>query len=360
MPQPKRILVVKLSDIGDVLTATPALRALRHSFADARIDILVPPRSAVVLRGSALVDEVIAFDKFAYDRVGDALGVGALRAALRLVGDLRARRYDTLVLLHHLSTHWGALKWAALALAVGSPTRAGLDNGRGWFFTRRVRDDGFGARHEVEHCIEVVKAIGAEVAGWSLEFGVAEQDRTIASQLLNSALSTQHSPLIALHPGSGSHSLARRWPLERWVEVGRALIAQHNAQLVIVGTASDGGDELAAQLPSALNLTGQTTLPQLAAVLQACQLFVGADSGVMHLAAAVGVPIVALFGTTNPKAWRPWCPDGRCVVVQSDTPGCPCAYIGFTIRSDECEARECMRGISVEKVMTAVDGLLGG
>src|SRR5262245_40179853 len=140
---PNRILVVKLSDIGDVLTATPALRLLRESFPQARIDVLVPPRSAVVLRGLSSVDEVIVFDKFGYDAVGAALSPRALLGALDFGRALRARRYDMLVMPHHLSTRWGTLKWAALALATGAPVRVGLDNGRGWFLTHRVPDAGF-------------------------------------------------------------------------------------------------------------------------------------------------------------------------------------------------------------------------
>ncbi len=345
---------MKLSDVGDVLTATPALRALRQTFHDARIDMLVPPRSVAVLRGSPLIDELIVFNKVEYDRVTHALSFGALRSAQKFLGELRARRYDTLVLLHHLSTRWGALKWAVLALAIGAKVRVGLDNGRGWFLTHRVRDDGFGARHEVEYCMTVVNALGAETGDWRLDILISDEHRVAATKLLSSLI-THRSSLIALHPGSGGHSLARRWPLERWVEVGRALIEKYDAHVIIVGTASDGGDELATQLPYALNLTSKTTLPQLAAVLQHCNLFIGADSGVMHLAAAADVPIVALFGTTNAKAWGPWCPDGRCVVAQSETPGCPCAYIGFEIRSDECEAKECMKGIAVEKVLAAVE-----
>jgi heptosyltransferase-2 len=193
-----------------------------------------------------------------------------------------------------------------------------------------------------------------------MEIGISAEDATFALSALQlpdaaqqSALNNQKSTMIALHPGSGGHSLARRWPLDRWVRLGRALVECRAAQLVIVGTAADGGDELAAQLPGALNLTGRTTVAQLAAVLQRCDLFIGADSGVMHIAAAAGARVVALFGTTNSRAWGPWTAAGRSMVVQSPLPGCPCAYIGFQIRSAECEARECMHGIEVEQVLAA-------
>ena len=339
-----------------MLTATPALRALRETFAKARLDVLVPPRSAVALQNSALVDEVLVFDKFEYDRVRDALTPAAARDAAGFLRELRVRRYDVLVLLHHLSTRWGALKWAALARAVGAPVRAGLDNGRGWFLTKRVQDDGFGAKHEVEYCMAVVSALGASTADWRLDIGVGDEDRAYAAQLLGTK---GQRPKIVLHPGSGGHSPARRWPLERWSAVGKALSQRGGAQLVIVGTASDGGSELAQQLPGAQNLTGRTTLAQLAAVLEQCALFIGADSCVMHVAAASGVPLVALFGSTNAKAWGPWRPEGKpCAVLESQTPGCPCSYVGFQIRSRECEARDCMLGIGVERVLAAAEQLL--
>src|SRR6266571_4477005 len=142
----QRILVVKLADLGDLLTATPALRALRLRFPTAQIDALVTPNSAVVLSGLDSVDSAVAFDKFVFDRQRDVLG--SLPTALALGRQLRAERYDALVLLHHLTTAFGVAKYAALSLASGAPIRAGLDNGRGRFLTHRAADDGFGERHE--------------------------------------------------------------------------------------------------------------------------------------------------------------------------------------------------------------------
>ncbi|MBI5876581.1 MAG: glycosyltransferase family 9 protein [Chloroflexi bacterium] len=380
MSQPQHILVIKLSDIGDVLTATPALRALRQTFSGARIDILVPPGSAGILSGSTLIDEVIVFDKFVYDEIGDALGPGAVASALSFFRQLRTRRYDTLVLLHHLSTRWGALKWQLLAGAVGAPVRAGLDNGRGGFLTHRVPDAGFGAKHEVEHGLAVVEAIGAKTTDRLLDLPISSRDQTAAEHLIShqffpavrpAMLNPQQTTdprllalrpipdrIVAVHPGSGSYSPARRWPLERWEQLGQALITR-GAHVLIVGTSGDGGRELGQRLPAATDLTGKTTLLQLASVLQNCDLFVGADSGVMHVACAAGARVVALFGTTNPKAWGPWTAPGHSVVVASETPGCPCAYIGFRLPSKADEQAACMEGIGVERVLEAINGLIG-
>ena len=117
MADPRRILVVKLASMGDVLTTTPALRALRSSFPRAHIGVLVTPGSADVLRGLDSVDSVLTFDKFAFDRPVDA--AANLAQALRLASDLHRGSWDTLVLLHHLTTPFGIMKYAALSLGSG-------------------------------------------------------------------------------------------------------------------------------------------------------------------------------------------------------------------------------------------------
>lgn len=359
---PKRILVIKLSDIGDVLTATPALRALRQSFPDAHIDALVPPNSAPVLLGSPLVDGVLISQKFRYKRLLDALRPSALTEALYIISRLLSFRYDVVIVLHHLTTRLGALKYAALALASGSRTRIGLDNGRGWFLTHRARDLGFGAKHEVEYWLDVVALLGARTGDLSLEIAISPVDKAYADGILS--LATRHSPLVAIHPGSGGYSLARRWSPKGFTEVADALVERYGAHIVLVGKEEEGGSQVVALMKEeALNLEGKTTLKQLAAVLKRCNLFIGADSGVMHLACAVGTPVVAIFGPSNYKAWGPWMPgnERRAVVVRADMPCSPCSYVGFSVgRREGCEAKTCMRMVAPEMVLEAAAELLGG
>ncbi len=367
-PDHLTILVVKLSDIGDVLTATPALRALRQSFPDARLEALVPPNSASVLAESPLVDDVIVFDKFQYDRPIDALKPSSLAALVHFARRLRRQRYDCLVILHHLTTRWGTLKYAALALTSGAQVRVGLDNGRGWFLTHRARDHGFGVRHEVEYWLDVVGAIGAGTEDTSLEMTIGAEDEAFVSDQIPPSLSPPTRggrggcPLVAIHPGSGGYSLARRWDPERFARVADALVERHGARIVLVGTPADGVSQVASLMRSeAVNLEGKTNLKQLAAVLKRCDLFIGADSGLMHLAAAVGTPLVAIFGPSNHRAWGPWPPDGRHIILRADLPCSPCSYVGYRVGQREgCEARTCMRMVTPEMVLEAAEGLLQG
>lgn len=359
MPVPRRILVVKLADLGDVITSGPALRALRTTFPHARIVALVTAGTMPVLAGSPNVDGVLTFDKFAYDRPLSALHPANLLAALRLAWELRRQHFDTVVILHHLTMRWGALKYAALAFATGARRRVGLDNGRGWFLTHRVADGGFGARHEVEYALEVVGRLGAHTEDTRLEVPISPADAAYAREVLGP---DGPRPLIAIHPGSGGWSLARRWEPAGFAAVADALAERYGARIVLVGTGDDPVDQVAGEMRTEpLHLGGRTTIGQLAAVLQNCDLFIGADSGVMHVAAAAGTPTVAIFGPTNPWAWGPWLPPERYRIVRSAPLCSPCAYTDTGLGAPQgCPERTCMRMVTVAQVVAAAETLLAG
>jgi len=345
-----RILVVKLADIGDMLLATPALRLLRESYPKAHLAALVQPSSAEVLRGSTLVDELILFDQHRYDSVIASLSPAALWSAARELLGLRQKRFDCLLLFHHMVTDWGVAKYAALCLASGAPRRVGLDDGRAWFLTNRVPDQGFGARHEAEYMLALVRAVGAEGPPGGLELPIGATDREFASQVLRSSV----HPRVAIHPGSGTYSLARRWPASRFAEVADRLALEEGVDIVLVGGPTEVA--LAAEVKEhmrapALDLSGRTTLRQLAAVLEQCDLLVGNDSGVVHVAVAAGTPVVAIFGPTNHRAWAPYQPsmtprENRVLhrIVRINVPCSPCLYRGHRLgRRQGCPNRDCLR-----------------
>lgn len=331
-----RILIVKVADIGDVLTATPALRSLRRTFPNASITALTSPHCAGLIERTGFVDEVLALDKW-------SPGLSAVQAAC-----FRRRRFDAMLLLHHLTTPRGIAKYAALSAVVGAPVRAGLDNGHGWFLTHRVPDLGFGVRHEVEYCNDVVELLGAPPDYGPLAFPVPDQDRAYAKEVVPPV-----RPLVAVHPGSGNYSTARRWPVKHYHELVQRLAGGGACPIVVGGP---GEESLGRALGAGTDLTGRTTVGQLGAVLEGCDAFVGNDSGVMHVAAAVGTPVVALFGPTNHGAWGPWDPTGRSVVMSADLPCLPCFYRGHDLGTPEgCPNRTCLQLITVDQVAEAVE-----
>lgn len=305
----QRILIVTLAEVGDALLATPALRALREAYPAAHISMLTTPAGAAVLRDLPWHNEMILFDKHRFDVPLQAFTPSNVRYAWQLWRRLHTVPYDACLILHHLSLWFGTLKYAALAYASGAQRRFGLDNGRGFFLTDRVRDAGFGAQHQVEYGLEIVRLLGVPVDQLSSDMQQPAFDpgpiRLDIAATLNDS-----RPIVALHPGSGGFAPARRWPPARFAALADAIIAD-GAQLVLVGGKEEAAlrqSVLGAMRHAAdvLDIGGQTTLSELAGVLQRCTLFVGNDSGVAHLAGSVGTPVVSIFGPTDPRAWGPY------------------------------------------------------
>ncbi|MGN6562268.1 MAG: glycosyltransferase family 9 protein [Thermomicrobiales bacterium] len=341
---PRRILVVKLFTLGDMLNITPALRALRARYPAARIDVLATRVGAAGLARSPHIDDVIIFDKTLFDQVGGLASPRALLAGLRFALTLRRRRYDVLVLLHHLITTWGTLKYMVLALWSGAPVRAGLDNGRGWFLTHRARDRGFGAVNERRYWLDVVATLGAVSDDERPDFTVTDADRAAAQKLLGPT----SGPVIVIHPTNGPYAPKRQWAPERFAAVADRLAREHGATIVLAGVASEAERIAAverAMATPAINLAGRTELPVLAGLLQRADLVIGNDSAVCHLAAALGTPTLAIFGPANDRAWAPYgaqpvvlplneqqqpcLPTSRVLTVRGADPHAPCLYTGY-------------------------------
>jgi heptosyltransferase-2 len=349
-----RILVVKLADLGDLLTATPALRALRLRFPRARVSALVTPHTACLLEGNDAVDEVLVFPKDVFDRPSALLRLGSLLKSCRLALDLSAARFDAAILLHHLTTRWGSAKYRALLAATGARVKVGLDNGAGHFLTARAVDRGFGARHEVDYWLDVVAVLGAHHPSPSLELHLTAAEIDAGAERWQS-LGLKGRPVVTLHPGSGRFSVARRWPADRFAAAGDMLSAAGLDVVIVAGP----GEEPVAQavldgMRSKAVLLHDVGSPRsLAGLLRNSSLFVGNDSGVMHCAAAVGVPVVGVFGLSNHRAWGPYPPE-RHRVVRLELSCSPCFYTGFGLGTpDGCAPRTCLTSLAPGLVVQA-------
>jgi len=355
---PQRILAIKLADLGDVLNITPALRALRHTFPQAQLDVLLNPHTAVLLRGSPLIDNIVIFPKVSYE--GKAV-LSPLKwpGLYRYLRDIRRRGYDTVIDFHHLTTPMGRLKQRMLIEATGARIRVGLDNGHGHWFSHPVRDDGFGAMPEVAYWLALARRLGAEDADTHLQVVVSAEARQVIHTMLQEA-GLENKRFAVLHPGSGGFSLARRWEPWKFAELAAALWQRYQLASIIVGGPHDDVPAVLDAASSPLvDWSERTTIPQLAALLEQATLFVGADSGVMHLAAAMKTPLVAIFGPSNHRAWSPWTPSSPSEVVRLDLPCSPCAYVNHSLgRRHGCPERTCLADLGVEPVLAAAQRLL--
>jgi heptosyltransferase-2 len=373
----ERFLVVKLADLGDVLTITPALRALRRSFPVARIDALVTPVGATALSGLDSVDRTIVFEKARFDHLEPS--VRPILDALWLGVGLRWTRYDRVFLFHHLFTAPGRMKYRALLAASGARWRGGIAEHCPPFLSEAVFDRGYGVQHEADYWLDVVGLAGGRSNDPGFEIAVGEMDRARADTLLDWS-GRRAVRRIALYPGAGAYSSARRWPADRFSEVGRRLVGACNRQngdsateiLVVGGEAERALAESIARSigPAARNLAGQTSLKALAAILERCDLLIGNDGGVTHVAVAVGTPVVAVFGPTNWVSWGPYrgvewrgreTSSDRPIVVRRDLLCSPCMYRGFLPGTPRgCQSRDCLMLTSVDTVVEAATHALSG
>jgi ADP-heptose:LPS heptosyltransferase len=403
LPPDARILVVKLATIGDLLLATPSLRALRETYPHARIDLLVTPASAGLLDDWPVIDRVIVLDKYLFDYPQQLLKNPRNLLRLRpLWHDLRDGDYDAVLLLHHLTLFFGRLKHQILMRATGAKWRIGLDNGHGWFLNVRVKDDGFGAMHEADYNLAIANAAGATTNDKHLTVPINEREYQQARQLLyeteptatsfvmasqmsgindakteltnarqQASDSIQHPlvkrPIIAMHPGSGGYSTARRWAPERFAQLADTLYYDTKGQLILMGGPEEAElhqqivELMQSEMP-ARSFAGKGNIRVAAAMLEQADLFIGNDSGLMHLATAVGTPTVAIFGLTNSDAWGPYTGDlstQQAVVVKMDLPCMPCFYRGHDLGTPEgCMTRDCLAMLGVDPVVTAARRLL--
>jgi heptosyltransferase-2 len=346
-PPNMKILVLRYRFIGDTILTIPFLRNLRHANPTAYIAWVVAPGSADVVKGIPYVDELIFWDPVTI-HADSRGGHRTITSKLRFIRELRSRRFDkTYVLKRSFSS-------ALMAWATGSRERVGFNTeGRGFLLTKRVpyRLD----RHEVLNFLDVLRADGVEPIDDHLDAWIDPAEDREACLLLGNG-----QGFLAVHPFASSG--VKSWPLEKFAVVARAANELYGLTPVVLGGARDvePARNVAGLFPEGtLNLAGACNLRVTMAVLARCAAFVGNDSGIMHLAAAAGIPLVAVFGPTSPVRFGPWGASSR--IVYSRFPCSPCRQRLFT----ECEPSpsgrpRCIDEIPASTVIEELNALLAG
>jgi ADP-heptose:LPS heptosyltransferase len=367
-PANNRILVVKLADIGDAVLSLPAIQALRTARSAARTDVLTTNVGARVFALSPAVDRIITLDKSRFDRpIGFASPRGALELA-RLTWRLRRGRYDTVLLFHHLTTEFGARKFQLLARASGGARVIGLDNGRAGFLDDAVPDFGFGEMPEWRYNLEVARRIAPGAEPERPRLSVPEDARASAKRLL--AASGVSDRFVVVHPTVGDYAPARAWPAGYFAQAARSIADAAGCGVVVVGAGAPGQDHPAWAELGFADLTGQTSIAELCAVLERARLVVGSDSAIVHLAAVLERPYVAVFGPSNYAAWKPYAavehvigrdrvPNAPGIAIRADIPCSPCFYAGFELgRPGGCALRTCLTLVRPDAVADIAIALL--
>jgi heptosyltransferase II len=339
-----KILVRTTNWVGDAVMSIPALQAIRSRWPDAEIVLLARPWVADLYRGQSYADRILV-----YDHKGKHKGFWRRE---RLARALRQEKFDVAVLFQN------AFDAAWIAWRARIPERIGYArDGRSLLLTRAipVPVKGEAPDHEVYDHLELLRR-----AGWieclpavdEISIVVSGQDRQKALERLLAAGVRKNAVRIAFASGA-AYGSAKCWEPERFAELADRLIAACDADVILFGAPQERG--MAARIISAMrhrafNLVGATPIGELPALLSACRLFIGNDSGAMHVAGAVGIPVVGIFGSTDPEGTRPLTP--QFTLIREAVDCSPCF-----LRKCPIDHR-CMTRISVDRVFQAAEFLL--
>lgn len=338
----KKILIVRLDRIGDVILSTPVIKALRDAYPDSHIAFMVRPYAFDVVNGNPHLNEVIVYDKNGSEK--------GLAGNVRFISKLRREKFDLAVVLHPTN------RSHLLAFFAGIPERIGYNRKLGLLLTKRlVHAKQFGLKHERDYALDLLSFMEIAPVDKKLCMPVNEESERKIEKIFRENGIGANDTVVVIHPAASCAS--KRWQTDRFARVADALVERCAAKIVVISGTNDRkiGDKLVhAMKKGAVNLTGKTSVADLASLLRRSKLLVSNDSGPVHVACAVGAPVVAIFGRDDRGlSPRRWGPTGERDVVLHKEVGCV-----------ECLAHNCRLGfkclsaISVEDVLAAAERIL--
>jgi len=341
LPNYKKILIIRLSSIGDIILASPLIRLVRKRFPQAKTDIVVSTEFEELVSFNPNINQVILFDR----QTG-------IKGLLELCKKIRQERYDLIIDLHK------KLRSFLICLTSGAKERVSYNKHCWWRFLlvkfkiNRYSNTPFMANLYLKS----LQLFGVEDDGEGLEFYITPSKEMVILELLRREKIDKKDILIGLSPGA--HWYTKRWLKERFIELANSLIQKKKAKIVILGGKEEV--ELSKEIETSLlskpiTAAGKLSLMETAALLKRCQVLVTNDTGIMHIAAAVKTPLVAIFGPTVKEfGYYPYRVAHR--VISKDLPCRPCSTMG----TSKCKINtfDCMRLISVNEVLEAVEELM--
>ncbi|MGC8808746.1 MAG: lipopolysaccharide heptosyltransferase II [bacterium] len=338
LQEAKRILVRSPNWIGDAVMSLPALMSIKSAFPTSEISILAKPWVADIFKGCSTASKIIL-----YESPGIHQG---LSGKMRLAKKLKEEKIDLAILFPN------SFESALITYLARIPKRAGYNtDGRGLLLTYPVPPPEKRKGHQIDYYLKLVNYLGFPISTRVPLLKINAEQAAWARQKLVSLGIKDNEPLVGMAPGS-SYGPAKEWPVKKFAELSQKIIKKLGARIIVLGGQNDR--ELAQKiLASSQNLgydlTGQTSLVEAMALMVQCRLIVTNDSGLMHVAAALQVPLVAIFGSTDPSHTGPV--GKHCRVIRKALPCSPC------FKKNCPKNTECLEAISVEEVYREVEKL---
>lgn len=334
--QNKRILIVEVNWLGDVLFSTPAIRAIRKKYSESYIGVLVHKRCKDVLIGNPNVNDIIVLDEENIHR--------GIRGKLDLVRQLKEKKFDTAYLFHRSFTR------ALICFLSGIENRIGYYTAKRRFLLTESVAPIQKVIHRAAHYYYLVERnIPQDIKQLSCDFFVGEKDKSFIEELLKTESLDTTKKLVVIHPAG--NWLPKRWPKENFAKLADELIEKFNSDVIFSGAPAERGivaDILSLMKRKAVNLCGKTNLKQLGALFSKADLVISADSGPLHISVALNRPTVAIFGPTSIAITGPLTKENIAILQKDVECFVPCY-------KHDCSDNRCMKLISVADVIGCIE-----
>lgn len=353
----KKILIINIFGIGDVLFTTPLLTNLKEQFPDLSIGYLCNRRAEDVLKNNPCVDKIFIYERDEFYKTYQQSKFSYLRKIFQLRQQIRKENYDTVIDVS-LNSFMSFLSWW-----IGIQQRIGFNyKNRGFLLNRKIVLKRYEARHVVEYYLDILKELGIPIKEKHLKIHWIKEDILWREEFLAKEGLAGKKFLIGLMPGGGAswgkEAHVKRWSAEHYAKLADKLFEKFAAEVILMGSP----EEVNLCLKAADSMrhkphmaAGKTSLTELAALLSSCQLVILNDGGPLHIAVAAGTKTISIFGPVDEAVYGPYPQDGH-KVIKKDLACRPC-YRQF--RRASCEHISCLNSITPEDVLKEVEIMLG-
>ena len=351
-----KILIVNPFGIGDVLFTTPVIKSLAKS--GHSVYFWSNERAAEILKYNPAIKGILPLSRGDLKNIFNSSGKKGVKAFLSMIGWLRKERFD-MAMDFSMDYRYSFLLWF-----LGVKKRIGFDyKGRGRFLTDSIKIDGFAGKHIVEHYAELLKFADKSLRPDSaMELMIGDKDNKRADRFLTENQIKASDVLIGIAPGGGaswgSDAFRKRWPKENFASIADELISRHGYKVIIFGSEKESllCDAVLGKMKcSPMNTGGKLSLGQFAALLKRCRLLITNDGGPLHMAVALGVKTVSIFGPVDEKVYGPYSPSRDHIAIAGTADCRPC-YKNF--RYPICKNMICLDSLNPSQVLEAVEKVL--
>ena len=355
----KKILIVNPFGIGDVIFSTPLVEVLKKYFPDSCIAYICNRRALRLIETNPGLNKIFVYEKDEYRDALKRSKIDGLKKILAFLKEIRREKFDISIDLSLGYKHSMILKLIGIKKRVGFNYR-----NRGRFLTDKLDIESFDNKHVIDHYLGLVKLLGIDIKSkFEPRIFASKISQDAGSKFLKDACLSEGDLLIGMLPGCGASwgadAKRRRWSIEKFARLADLLIEKHGAKIILLGDAKEVDIASGVQnlmKNKVVNYCGKTSLGDLIGIMTKCRLIITNEGGPLHMAVALGVKTVSLFGPVDEKTYGPYSSSGDHAVVSRKDLKCRPCYKKF--KYNDCKDRTCLASISVEEVLGAAEGLL--